>query len=275
MVSAGTTATAIAGVVTTGAVNQIIITDRGERYTAVPNVAISSSPTIGGRAVGIATLLDGIVNCDGSEIGSKVQGIYVQNPGIGYTDNPGIVVLSSNTDGVGAAATTRISDNVVGVVTLTSGGSGYTTAPSVTISGPGIGTTASAIAVVSAAGTISNVYMSYAGAGYTVAPTITIGSPYMAGTGDFIDNETVTGSQSAKTAIVKTWNAVTGVLVISNTTGDFIAGENITGGESGAAYQLKSEQLDNTVSEYPDNLEIETRADSILDFSEKNPFGTP
>ena len=117
--------------------------------------------------------------------------------------------------------------------------------------------------------------MSYAGAGYTVAPTITIGSPYMAGTGDFIDNETVTGSQSTKTALVKTWNAVTGVLVISNTTGDFIAGEDITGAESGAAYQLKSEQLDNTVSEYPDNLEIETQADSILDFSEKNPFGTP
>ena len=275
LVSAGTTATAIAGVVTTGAVNQIIITDRGERYTAVPNVAISSSPTIGGRAVGIATLLDGIVNCDGSEIGSKVQGIYVQNPGIGYTDNPGIVVLSSNSDGVGAAATTRISDNVVGVVTLTSGGSGYTTAPSVTISGPGIGTTASAIAVVSSAGTISNVYMSYAGAGYTVAPTITIGSPYMAGTGDFIDNETITGSQSGKTALVKTWNAVTDTLVISNTTGDFIAGETITGEESGATYQLKTEQLDNTVSEYPDNLEIETQADSILDFSEKNPFGTP
>jgi len=97
----------------------------------------------------------------------------------------------------------------------------------------------------------------------------------MAGTGDFIDNETVTGSQSGKTALVKTWNAVTGVLVISNTTGDFIAGEDITGAESGAAYQLKIEQLDNTVSEYPDNLEIETQADSILDFSETNPFGTP
>ena len=147
--------------------------------------------------------------------------------------------------------------------------------PSVTISGPGIGTTASAIAVVSSAGTISNVYMSYAGAGYTVAPIITIGSPYMAGTGDFVDNETITGSQSGKTALVKTWNAVTGTLVISNTTGDFIAGEDITGAESGAAYQLKGEELDNTVSQYPDNLEIETQADSILDFSEKNPFGTP
>ena len=275
VVAAGTTALASAGIVTTGGVNQIIITDRGERYISAPTVAISSSPRIGGQAVGIATLLSGITNCDGTDIGEKVQGIYITNPGIGYTDNPGVVILSSNTDGVGAAATSRISDNVVGVVTITSGGSGYTTAPSVTISGPGIGTTASAIAVVSSAGTISNIYMSYAGAGYTVAPTITIGDPYMAGTGTYENNETITGSSSGVTAIVKTWNAVSGEIVISNSTGDFVEGENITGSDSGAVYQLKTEEDDNTVDEYPSNLEIENAADDILDFTEKNPFGTP
>ena len=52
-------------------------------------------------------------------------------------------------------------------------------------------------------------------------------------------------------------------------------GENITGSESGAVYQLKVEQDDNTVDEYPSNLEIENAADDILDFSETNPFGTP
>jgi len=276
VVAAGTTATASAGIVTTGGVNQIIITDRGERYLSAPTVAISSSPRIGGQAVGISTLLSGITNCDGTDIGEKVQGIYITNPGIGYTDNPGIVILPVDGDnGVGAAATTRISDNVVGVVTLTSGGSGYTTAPTVTISGPGIGTTATAIAVVSGAGTISNVYVTYAGAGYTVAPTITIGDPYMAGTGTYEDNETITGSSSGVTAVVKTWNAVSGEIVISNSTGDFVEGENITGSDSGAVYQLRTEQDDNTVDEYPSNLEIENAADDILDFTEKNPFGTP
>jgi hypothetical protein len=276
VVAAGTTALASAGIVTTGGVNQIIITDRGERYLSAPTVAISSSPRIGGQAVGISTLLSGITNCDGTDIGEKVQGIYITNPGIGYTNNPGIVILPvDGDDGVGAAATTRISDNVVGVVTLTSGGSGYTTAPSVTISGPGIGTTASAIAVVSSAGTISNVYVTYAGAGYTVAPTITIGDPYMAGTGTYEDNETITGSSSGVTAIVKTWNAVSGEIVISNSTGDFVEGENITGDDSGAVYQLRIEQDDNTVDAYPSNLEIEDAADDILDFTEKNPFGTP
>ena len=276
LVAAGTTATAFAGIITSGGVNQIIVTNRGERYLSAPTVAISSSPTAGGTAVGIATLMSGLINCDGTDIGEKVQGIYVKNPGRDYTDNPGIVILPTGDDlGVGAAATTRISDNVVGVVTLSSGGSGYTTAPSVSFSSPGIGTTATAIAVVSSAGTISNVFVTHAGAGYTVAPTITIGTPYMAGEGTYIDNETVTGSSSGITALVKTWNAVSGELVISNSTGEFVMGENITGNESGAVYQLKIEQTDNTVDEYPSNLEIENAADDILDFSEKNPFGTP
>jgi len=276
LVASGSTATAYAGIITSGGVNQIIVTNRGERYLTAPTVAISSSPTAGGTAVGIATLLSGLTNCDGTDIGEKVQGIYVTNPGRDYTDNPGIVILPTGDDGgVGAAATTRISDDVVGVVTISSGGSGYTTAPTVSFSSPGIGTTASAIAVVSSGGTISHVYVTHAGAGYTVAPTITIGDPYMAGTGTFIDNETVTGSSSGITALVKTWNAVSGELVISNSTGDFVMGENITGEESGAVYQLKVEQTDNTVDEYPSNLEIENAADDILDFSETNPFGTP
>ena len=276
VVAAGTTALASAGIVTTGGVNQIIITDRGERYLSAPTVAISSSPRIGGQAVGISTLLSGITNCDGTDIGEKVQGIYITNPGIGYTNNPGIVILPvDGDDGVGAAATTRISDNVVGVVTITNVGSGYVTAPAVTISGPGIGTTATAIAAVSSGGTISNVYVTYAGAGYTVAPTITIGDPYMSGTGTYEDNETITGSSSGVTAVVKTWNAVSGEIVISNSTGEFVEGENITGSDSGAVYQLRIEQDDNTVDEYPSNLEIENAADDILDFTEKNPFGTP
>ena len=166
----------------------------------------------------------------------------------------------------------------MGVVTISSGGSGYTTAPSVTFSEPGaagVGTTATAIAVVSSGGTISHVYVTHAGSGYVSNPTITIGPPYMAGEGTFIDNETVIGSSSSITALVKTWNAVSGELVISNSTGDFVMGENITGSESGAVYQLKVEETDNTVDEYPNNLNIENAADSILDFSESNPFGTP
>ena len=280
LVGAGVTATAITGFIALGAVNQIIITSRGERYNSAPTVAISSSPSSGGTATGISTLISGITNCDGTQIGSKVQGAYITNPGFGYTVNPGIVFIPSSTNpGTGAAATTRISDNTIGIVTITSGGSGYTTAPLVTFSAPtglaGLGTTASGIAVVSAAGTISNIYITNAGAGYTETPTVTIGSPYTAGSGDFIDTETVTGSSSGITAIVKSWNASTNQLNISNVTGDFVVGETITGSESGATYQLRVINEYNTVNNYPDNDVIETEADAIIDFSEVNPFGTP
>ena len=138
LVAAGTTATAYAGIITSGGVNQIIVTNRGERYLTAPTVAISSSPTAGGTAVGIATLLSGLTNCDGTDIGEKVQGIYVTTRERLH-DNPGIVVLPTGDDGGVGCATTRISDDVVGVVTISSGGSGYTTAPSVTFSAPGIG----------------------------------------------------------------------------------------------------------------------------------------
>ena len=272
LVSSGSTATAITSVVN-GAVVSIIVTNRGEKYTSVPVVAISSSPSPGGTATGIATLIGGIANCDGTDIGSKVQGVEIVNPGFGYTVNPGIVFIGGG--GSGAAATTRISDQAVGIVTITSGGSGYTTVPAVTFGSPGIGTTATGIAVVSAAGTISGIRLINAGAGYTSVPTVTIGSPYMSGIGTYILNETVTGGTSGTTAIMKTWNAISGQMTISNITGNFVDGEIITGSESGAVYQLKSTQEYNTVNAYPQNYEIEQEADEIIDFSESNPFGNP
>jgi hypothetical protein len=275
LVGSGSTATAYTGVLN-GAVNQIIVTNRGERYTSPPTVAISSSPAIGGRATGISTLIDNIINCDGTQIGSKVQQVYITNPGFGYTVNPGIVFISipPNT-GIGAAATTRISDGVVGIVTISSGGSGYTTTPTVTFSSPGIGTTATGIAVVSAAGSITNIYVTNGGSGYTSPPTVTISNPSVSGIGTFIFNEIITGSQSGTTARVKTWSSVTNILTISNLTGQFIKGESIVGSSSSASYKLSSIQEYNTVNNYPDNDKIEIESDSILDFSEKNPFGTP
>jgi hypothetical protein len=272
LVSSGTTATAITSIVN-GAVVSIIVTNRGEKYTSIPVVAISSSPSPGGTAAGIATLISGITNCDGTEIGSKVQGVQITNPGFGYTVAPGIVFIGGG--GSGASATTIISDNAVGIITVTNGGSGYTTAPSVTFSSPGIGTTANAIAIVSAAGTISAIRITNAGAGYTSTPSISIGSPYMVGIGTFVRNETITGSISEATAIVKTWNAITGNLSITNITGIFKVGEIVTGSESNASYQVRSNDVYNTINQYPENKQIEEEALNIIDFSESNPFGNP
>ena len=277
LIGSGTTATAFAGRIASGAVNQIIVTDRGEKYNYPPTVAISSAPSGGTRATGLSTLRDDIVNCDGTLIGSKVQGVFITNPGAGYIVNPGIVFVGVNTNpGVGAAATTRISDNTVGVVTISDAGGGYVSAPTVTFSSPGIGTTAQGVAVVSTAGTVTAIYLTHAGAGYTVAPTITLSAPDLGGSGNFIPTETITGGSSGVTGIVKTWNATTNILTYSNVSGDFVAGETITGSESGASYTIRVVEDDNTVNKYPDNDEIELSAkDGIIDFSESNPFGNP
>ena len=277
LVGSGSTATAISGRVESGAISRIIITSRGEKYNYPPSVTISS-PISGTTATGISTLRDDIVNCDGTEIGSVVQGVMMIDPGAGYTANPGIAFVGVNTNpGVGAAATTRISDNTVGIVTVTNGGGGYVTAPTVTFSSPGAGgTTATGVAVVSAAGTVSAIYITNSGAGYTTAPTITLSDPPNSGVGTFIRSETITGSTSGVTGIVKTWNTVTNILTYSNTTGDFLPGETIVGSESSASYVIKVYEDDNTVNNYPDNDTFETFAnDGILDFSESNPFGNP
>ena len=71
------------------------------------------------------------------------------------------------------------------------------------------------------------------------------------------------------------WDYTTGEINIANWSGAFTVGELLTGADSGAVYQLKAIEKDNTVSGYPDNDEIELEADSILDFSEGNPFGNP
>tara|TARA_Y100000004_G_scaffold102411_1_gene114892 strand:+ start:25578 stop:26975 length:1398 start_codon:yes stop_codon:yes gene_type:complete len=277
LIGSGEAATASAGIVNGGVVS-INITDRGEGYLYAPTVAISTSPTAGGRATGIATLLGGLTNCDGTQIGSKVQGVEITNPGFGYTVAPGVAFVGLSTaPGVGAAATTVIGDGVVGVVTISSGGSGYAIAPLVTISSPGIGTTAAtAIAIISAAGTVTDIRFTNAGSGYTVAPTITIGDPATgASGGTFVENETVTGADSGVTGRVKSWNAVTNTLNITEVTGDFTVGEIITGSIGGATYMVTAFQEDNVVGAFPDNDTIQNEANAILDFSEKNPFGTP
>jgi len=275
VVTAGTQASAYTEIVD-GAIGIVTITSRGEGYVNGPTVAISSAPSSGITAVGIATLLGGLVDCDGLAIGEKVQGVELVNPGAGYTVAPGIVFIDPAEKGVGAAATTLLADGAVGVVTISDGGTGYTTAPAVTFTGaPGIGTTAVGKAYLNSIGVVTSITLTNAGAGYTVVPTITIEAPYGGGSGNFIVNEYLTGSIGLTSARVMSWDYTTGEINIANWSGAFTVGELLTGAESGAVYQLKAIQTDNTVSAYPDNDEIELEGDNILDFSESNPFGNP
>ena len=271
LVGTAVTASAITGIVN-GGVRKITLTNRGGGYTSAPKVAISSAPFGGLTATGIATMISGLIDCNGVT-SDKIQGVELTNPGYGYTIAPGVSFIGGS--GVGAAATTEIADGMVGIITITNGGSGYASPPLVTISSPGIGTTAIAVSIINSAGIVTSIRVVDAGVGYTFIPSITIGSPETGNVGSYVLNEIVTGSISGTTARVKTWSSITNVLEVSIISGSFVAGETIVGTASSASRQLRVVNTDDINDPYAQNEEIELEADQIIDFSETNPFGMP
>ena len=86
--------------------------------------------------------------------------------------------------------------------------------------------------------------------------------------------ETVTGEISGTTAAVSDWDINTRKLKVYSQSGNFLAGENIIGSESGAKYNINAIATFGADEPFAKNDEFEQEADSILDFSEDNPFGT-
>lgn len=273
MVGVGVTATAITNIVN-GGIRFITVTNRGGGYVNIPSVGISSAPLGGSTATAIAKMIGGIVVCNNNTNPSakSVQSVEIINPGYGYTVTPGVRFIGGG--GKGASAKATLGDGIVGIITVTNSGSGYVTPPTITFSGIS-SVSAAATAVVSAAGSITAIRITNAGLGYTMAPIISIGSPSIVSVGTFLFNETVTGSQSGVTARVRSWNAVTNILEVSNIDGQFIPGENIVGTASSASYKLRSVDVFAVKDGFSNNDEIEEEANQIIDFSETNPFGTP
>ena len=273
LVGTGVTATAVISLFN-GGIQNFVVSNRGSNYSSLPRVAISSAPSTGTTGIGTAVFIGGIRVCTDNlnPARKSVQQVDIINPGAGYTVPPSVQFIAGG--GAGAAATAVINTDVVGLATITNAGAGYTVNPTITISGVST-VSAAATAIVSAAGTISAIHFTNSGAGYTVAPTITIANPDLDSVGNFTFNEVVTGSVSGTTARVKKWDSTTNELEIYNVGGDFTIGEDIVGSTSGATHQLRLINTDPADDGFADNITIETEADSILDFSEQNPFGIP
>ena len=289
LVGTGATAWAYTGIVTEGGIRKVVIANRGGGYIYPPNVGFGSAPTTGVTGIGSVHEMQGGMTVCTDNIApnmKSVQSIVIVNPGSGYTVAPGIAVTAvASGSGSGFIGTVHIGDGTLGVVTVTDGGGGFsTTTPTVTFNTPlsftntGIGTTATGVAVVSAAGTIESIRYTNAGAGYTAGDlpiSVTIASPSTDSEGNFIFNELVRGSTSGCEARMRTWDATTNVLEVASITGTFILGETFVGTASSASRVLRKIDLDPLDDGFADNLNIETQADSILDFTEQNPFGTP
>ena len=307
-------ATATVTVSAAGTVNSISIGNSGFGYNSAPAVSVAGPGGADEqfRALGIATIRSTSIKTQGTiGIGStSITGVTTTSIvvgdrvrlGIGYSDlynfipvDTFVTTIESNTIFINNAATNvgiatsvfefgRANCGVVTGIAVTYGGGGYLSPPNVTISNevseknyinfPGI-STATGISTINAGGTVASINVLDAGYGYVITPEVTLSNPESAGTGTFVFNEIITGSSSGTTARVRTWDATTNVLVVGTVSGEFAAGETLTGSTSGASYELRIVDVQPADDGFADNINIETEADSIIDFSEQNPFGMP
>ena len=102
------------------------------------------------------------------------------------------------------------------------------------------------------------------------------------GTGDYISKEIVfqspdyTYANATSTGTVQIWYKPSKILSLTNIAGEFVDGNIVVGVSSNTQYTLATFDplQDPSQHEQYDNKFINTSADSILDFSESNPFGS-
>ena len=290
MVSAGaSTATATvtlsknAGNINVGkAVTKIDLINDGTGYTLPPLVGISSAPSQGINATAVA-----IMTSRSGQTGQSIDRIELTNPGFGYTVTPTVTIRSQNAFGNGGIATAIIAEGSIATPTVINQGASYANAPTVSINAVGldtnigIGSTAKAIAIINTKGELASIRYSFAGIGYTTNPTISIEPPDQVGlsTGDYLFKEMVKGVSTGSTAFVADWDRDARILKVTNVSGSgFAEGERVVGiGTSllgsNSQYIVKSVSDQDEYDTYNENILVESEADSIIDFSEENPFG--
>lgn len=257
-------------------VSAIDLINDGTGYTVPPLIGIATAPSTGINATAVA-----IMTSRTGQVGSSIDRIEITNPGFGYTEAPIITIRSQNAFGTGAAATAIINEGSLGAITINDGGSGYGSTPVVSIStAPSGGINASAAAVVNTLGEVSAIRFTNAGAGYTLAPTISVSSPNTGGigTGDYLFKELVRGVSTGTTAYVAEWDSDVSILKVTTVSGNFALGEVLVGigttqNGSDASYTIQSISTQDEYDTFAENIEVESEADAILDFTEKNPFG--
>jgi hypothetical protein len=280
LVGVAQTATATVGV-SSGRVAEIFLNNDGSGFTSAPTITFSDAPVGGHNASAVA------ITTERANITSILR-LEMTNAGAGYTEAPTISI--SGGGGSGAAATCSISTTFgVQQVVVGTAGTGYSASPTVTIATPPSGINTAVINPVfntSIGAGINTVRILNSGIGYTSGPISLEFSGPTSGIGTFYYNETVTGQSSGITAVVKDFDAGVRVsaagtvtiigetkLRVSLNTGQFFEGETIVGGSSTATYIVKTHDLDSHDQPSDSNEEIELEADSLLDFSESNPFG--
>ena len=305
-------ATATSTIGTSGTVTSLTITDNGLGYGSAPVVSISTAPyrddSIQHFRLNSSGIRTGDVYTQGPGGNSSGVGGFSGNHGENY-DVGDILRMDARSHMTGSGAIIRVdsvqSEGRVTGFTMLYGGSNYQPlvnasmdfydATYVTAAGLGTGeqlrlavdtvetvqgVNATATAVLGVGGSVTGLTITNPGLGYSNAPTVTMSPATAPGsntigitTGHFKFNETVTGQTSGVTGVVKSWDHDTRTLKVSIVSGTFQKGEKIVGDESSASHKINSIILDDIYDDFAENDVIETEADKILDFTEKNPFG--
>ena len=276
LVGTAVTATGVAGVGGTGMIGFIDIIQDGSGYVTAPSVEISPSP-YGVRAEAIAITT--------SKGGSKsIKEIRLTNPGSGYDpENPPLIIINGG-GGAGVAITFGIVSNGISTIIVNNRGRGYSVEPDITFTGANGGTAAAAKVVLNDDTGVESVQFLNTGlypVGIYTAPTVEFSGISTTGVGTYLYNEVVTGSLSGTTARVRNFKKRVDIdnvhppieLQVSLNSGKFSAGEVIVGSISSARYVVDSYTDDSFEEPFDSNKEIESEADSLLDFTEGNPFG--
>lgn len=170
----GVQATATAIVDGDGSLVEIIITNPGSGYTAIPTVSITGTNTAA-AVVGDAQLIDATPGIQATATATVINGALASITGglggTGYVNGTSVTISApTGTGAVQAVATIQVTGGAITGYTITNPGRGYVTPPTITPTG---GTGASA-AVGVLGGYVSSITVTNPGTGYSSVPTVTI-----------------------------------------------------------------------------------------------------
>lgn len=208
-----------------------------------------------------------------------ISGITLTEPGAGYLTAPNVNITGSGINATAIAtianrrafqtdeivygtkytakATTALTSGAVTAITVRDTGSGYTTVPTVTISEPPTGGVRATATAVLTGGKVTSINITNPGSGYTSAPTVTIQR-----------------SPSEAKGKVTRYDGTNRELELINIVGTFVDNDTLVGEKSGAEWTVTSfSTIEKENDPSAENEWFEQKGDSIIDWSESNPFG--
>jgi len=191
-----------------------------------------------------------------------------------------------------ASAQTTLVSSSVDTVSITEGGFGYTSVPSVVFEAPPSGGVTAQGTAVLTDGVVTSITITDPGNGYLIEPGVTISpSPAADIPAVKITGEIATFDETRAAAGVITRQARIQVVDVRSSLGDtktFLPTDlsnnigkitHLTDANNNwsivTVYKVGSDGFDIPQEPLSQNEDFETEADSIIDFSESNPFGDP